>query len=173
MRAQIFGTTFEITSRCVRCTEEKRWRMMSTDAREGTLIFSLWEWELLASCGKDGRTDKAYGIPDADATQLGERSTHESSCRDQEDHEAFQHAGPIKANIQGVEAAETSSTRECTRPFSFQRCRCCTDSKRFEGHQSQRHLHLTFGGHVRSPGIATTCMTLICSQLLRHRVTRH
>ncbi|CAD6591064.1 MAG: MAPK protein hog1 [Alectoria sarmentosa] len=54
VRAQIFGTTFEITSRYLSPTPAQctiRWHRANVDAATGTPTYSLWEWEPLALFG--------------------------------------------------------------------------------------------------------------------------
>jgi hypothetical protein len=51
-----------------------------------------------------------------DAQKLCQGSTYRTKCRSQEDHEAFQHSGFVKENIQRVEAFEASQARECEFP---------------------------------------------------------
>lgn len=55
VRAQIFGTTFEITSRCANTSTPhtgQRVRQGTTDGRAGTPISNPWAWEPLGSYGK-------------------------------------------------------------------------------------------------------------------------
>ena len=44
--------------------------------------------------------------------QFGEGSAHQPGRGDQEDHEAFQHSGPVEAHLPRVEAAQAPKTRE-------------------------------------------------------------
>ena len=112
VRAQIFGTTFEITSRYVghhqRATPHA---LFCRDTEElirctGTLIFSQLEWVLLVWFGMINSPATGIGaIADTDA-QLCKRSTYRTECRCQEDYEALQHSGLVEEDIQRIEVAE-------------------------------------------------------------------
>ena len=93
VRAQIFGTTFEITSR------------YSDLQPVGMGAFGLvWYVDWSPRWLRGGvAVDANRRI----ATQLGQRPAHQPECRHQEDHEALQHPGARQENLQRTEAAKT------------------------------------------------------------------
>lgn len=121
VRAQIFGTTFEITSR-YRYTipaptpfsaqsrpalpEMIEVERANTDALVGIRTCNPWAWERLAWSGKlhlssqkrlkDIHNREKLGlIP----VQFGKGSAHRTSGGREEDYEALQHACPVQANL--------------------------------------------------------------------------
>ena len=76
VRAQIFGTTFEITSRCASSRNVAAARSKHTDGAIDILTFNRSAWEPLGLSGEHiGCYDRCNGILTTIA-QLGEGSTH-------------------------------------------------------------------------------------------------
>lgn len=106
VRAQIFGTTFEITSRYVIQVLARRGR---TDCRSGTQISNLWEWVHSVSYGESA------GMREANAAaykefQFSQGPVDRASRGGEEDYEAFLYTGLIETNISRIETAQAPST---------------------------------------------------------------
>jgi hypothetical protein len=119
VRAQIFGTTFEITSR-YGCDDDRLepW----TDCQSGTRICSPWAWVHSGWFGEHALHPRAI---DPRLTcrnlKLCKRPIDTAARRRQEDHEAFLHSRPGETNLPRTEAAETPPPRECEKKMDMVR----------------------------------------------------
>jgi hypothetical protein len=108
VRAQIFGTTFEITSRYgqkqprhTRIGGAQRGLTATSDTR----ICSLWAWVPSALSGELSVL-RRWWIYNLRCKQFRKGSAHRVARRNQEDHEAVQHTRSVQAHIPRVEAPE-------------------------------------------------------------------
>lgn len=88
VRAQIFGTTFEITSRYA---GSQRRGSASSLTWAGTLIFNQSAWAHLASSGIIPLLSVWYSEGTDSFAQLGQGSAYGTECRRKEDYETLQH----------------------------------------------------------------------------------
>ena len=116
VRAQIFGTTFEITSRYnpphvqVPATLFVCLTLLSADIPIcSPLVWAPSDW-----CGESYAFTRSIAcLPNMLLAQLCQRSAHAAKCCGQEDYETFQHPGPVEADLSRAEAAQAYKAREC------------------------------------------------------------
>lgn len=98
VRAQIFGTTFEITSRLLNPALYSRHHQILTFVSD-IQTCNLLVWEPLDWSGRNiTHAIMCYPCPDG-MVQLRQRPADGSGCRCQEDYETIQYPGLVEAHI--------------------------------------------------------------------------
>lgn len=111
VRAQIFGTTFEITSRWI--VPPPMRALDNADVWLDTPTCNLWEWAHSGSSGIFVTPSNICPKTLTVSAQFSQGSADRSGCCSQENHETLQHSCTLETNIQRAEASQAPTSREC------------------------------------------------------------